>query len=411
MPARPPLTDSGENYVEDINVESTIINSNLGFSESSSNLNKELPPLGILSSLATYGPLLTRLILQSETSHSHSLSNPQFSITLERTNSQSVLSGGVDPNSKPGGTLTLGGLPTLTGLTNASSSSSLTWAHVRRYTSSQNGVIVPEAQDETYPYAWEIPLDAVWFDGVRLEESTLGDVRVHGVGMTALVDTGNSLVRGPADVVRVILGILRKRGTKGRGGPSTSGSTRGSNGPSMTPPNLTTAHSRSHTHPQPFTSSSSRSTTTFSSSFTFSSASSRTSPSSSTSHSESESASDTAATEARAFISSYDPYDYVYPCSEVHELEFTIGGRDFVVDPSEFGRVVDLRDVSASADTVDGMWCVPALAPTDAPVLGGYLYSWNLGQPFLKGCVFLFCFVFYFIHSFILVLLSLLWRD
>ena len=29
--------------------------------------------------------------------------------------------------------------------------------------------------------------------------------------------------------------------------------------------------------------------------------------------------------------------------------------------------------------------CVPALAVTDPPGVGGFLYSWSLGDPFLKS--------------------------
>jgi hypothetical protein len=63
-----------------------------------------------------------------------------------------------------------------------------------------------------------------------------------------------------------------------------------------------------------------------------------------------------------------------FPCSEPHDLTFQIGGRFFPVDPRDF-----------ASQAPEGEGCVSNIVETDAPVLGGYLYSWNLGDPFLKG--------------------------
>lgn len=300
LPARPP---TAENYVEGGNVESTM----------------DMPgaSMSVLSSFATYGPLLPRLILSGDSTN---IPSPQFSITLERTSP--TIGGNI-------GALTLGGLP------QGVSNSSLTWVPVRRYTPQQNGVIVPEAREETYPYAWEVPLQAITFNGVKLEMSTLGDVRKPGVGTTALVDTGNSLIRGPADVIVSILTLLLR--DKGRSTGANSGTT------SPSSPASRTSTSPSHS-PSP------------------------------NSHSKPKPAS--AAAAARVLVATYDPYDYVYPCTSMHNLTFTLGGRAFPVDPRDFGR---------QAFAGDTQWCVPNLAPTDAPMLGDYLYSWSLGQPFLKG--------------------------
>ena len=65
-----------------------------------------------------------------------------------------------------------------------------------------------------------------------------------------------------------------------------------------------------------------------------------------------------------------------FPCADAHTVSFQLGGVKFPVDPRDFGR---------QAFAGDTHWCVPNLAPTDAPVLGDYLYSWSLGQPFLRG--------------------------
>jgi hypothetical protein len=51
----------------------------------------------------------------------------------------------------------------------------------------------------------------------------------------------------------------------------------------------------------------------------------------------------------------------------------------FPVDPRDFGN----QDFSNSVDT-----CVPSIHATDPPVEGRYLYSWSLGDPFLKRCGF-----------------------
>jgi phytepsin len=56
---------------------------------------------------------------------------------------------------------------------------------------------------------WEIMLDGIYLDGERLPESTLSSPRIE---LSALVDTGNSLLRGPADVVELIYRRIGSRG-------------------------------------------------------------------------------------------------------------------------------------------------------------------------------------------------------
>jgi hypothetical protein len=66
-----------------------------------------------------------------------------------------------------------------------------------------------------------------------------------------------------------------------------------------------------------------------------------------------------------------------FPCTTPHTLAFQISGRMFPVDPRDFVS-------QAFADTVAD--CVANLAVTDIPKVGsGYLYSWSLGDPFLKS--------------------------
>lgn len=66
-----------------------------------------------------------------------------------------------------------------------------------------------------------------------------------------------------------------------------------------------------------------------------------------------------------------------FRCAEPHTIAFQIGGKLFPVDA---------RDFASQAFTDSAELCVSNLAPTDPPKEGsGYLYSWSLGDPFLKG--------------------------
>ncbi|KAG8221443.1 aspartic peptidase domain-containing protein [Butyriboletus roseoflavus] len=208
------------------------------------------------SSIVSYGPLIPRLVAQGM------LDSPMFSITLQR---DTIQIGGNE------GMLSIGQLPP------SVHSESLTWVSVRGYSASQGGLNPPsDAPEEVYPVAWEIPLDDVWFDGVKLRRSKMSSPNIT---LSALIDTGNSLIRGPPDVVAQILAIL--------GGP-------------------------------------------------------------------------------------------LFACSPPHSLVFEIGGKHFPVDP---------RDFVSEARPGNPDLCSANLVPTDVPVSGGpgYLYSWNLGNPFLKG--------------------------
>lgn len=70
----------------------------------------------------------------------------------------------------------------------------------------------------------------------------------------------------------------------------------------------------------------------------------------------------------------------VFDCSIAHNLSFQIGGVLFPVDPRDFAQ-------PSPAGSSDQMSCTPALAATDPPGNGGFLYSWSLGDPFLKSYV------------------------
>ncbi|KIJ62345.1 hypothetical protein HYDPIDRAFT_94748 [Hydnomerulius pinastri MD-312] len=210
----------------------------------------------LLSSFAAIGPLIPRLVAQGQ------LASPMFTVALQR---DSIQIGGNE------GMLSIGELPP------SVKSENLTWVPVRGYPPDQGGLMPPpDAPKEVYPIAWEIPLDEVYFDGVKLPRSQLSS---PAISLSALIDTGNSLIRGPPDVISHIQTML--------GGPH-------------------------------------------------------------------------------------------FACSPPHTLSFQIGGRLFPVDPRDFVNQVRSGDV----DT-----CAANIAPTDVPIAGGsgYLYSWNLGDPFLKS--------------------------
>ena len=65
-----------------------------------------------------------------------------------------------------------------------------------------------------------------------------------------------------------------------------------------------------------------------------------------------------------------------FPCATAHTLSFQIGGKMFPTDPRDF--VVQNRRGDATT-------CVAAnLVSTDAPS-AGRLFTWNLGDPFLRS--------------------------
>jgi len=78
----------------------------------------------------------------------------------------------------------------------------LTWAPLRGYSMAEGGLAAPTASpNEVYPLAWEIFIDDVYFDGELLPRSNLSSPDIQ---LSGLVDTGNSLIRGPEDLVAQI---------------------------------------------------------------------------------------------------------------------------------------------------------------------------------------------------------------
>ncbi|KAJ7162014.1 aspartic peptidase domain-containing protein [Mycena filopes] len=141
----------------------------------------------IAASYAT-GPLISRI------AQSGALQMPMFSISLQRST--------IDISGK--GALTLGTLPD--GVDN----SSLTWVPVRLYSPAEGGLTPPTfAPNEVYPLRWEIDLDGVFLDGVEIGASKIPATGgVDTARMSALIDTGNSILRGPSDVVTSILSTI-----------------------------------------------------------------------------------------------------------------------------------------------------------------------------------------------------------
>ncbi|EIW52125.1 acid protease [Trametes versicolor FP-101664 SS1] len=215
---------------------------------------------------ASSGPIVSRLIM------SDVIDEPLFSITLQRDT--------IDVSGQ--GQITIGQLPE--GIDN----SSLTWVPVRLYDASVGGLSPPSlAPNEVYPLRWEVELDGVFLDDKILSVSSQQAVGIPNPSLSALIDTGNSILRGPNDVVSNILSTV--------------------------------------------------------------------SP-------------------AFAADSSAQP---TFPCTDAHSLMFQIGGVRFPVDP---------RDFVSQASGSDGQAACAAgnIVATDAP-RSGSLFSWNLGDPFLKS--------------------------
>ncbi|KDQ50519.1 hypothetical protein JAAARDRAFT_41981 [Jaapia argillacea MUCL 33604] len=133
------------------------------------------------------GPLLSRLAISKQ------LDQPMFTISLQRDT--------VDVGGNTG-LLSVGAFP------NGVDNSSFTWVPVRRYTPADGGLTPPTfASKEVYPLRWEVALDAVYLDGKKLNASTING-SVSSTIVSAIIDTGNSLIRGPKDVVQSILSTV-----------------------------------------------------------------------------------------------------------------------------------------------------------------------------------------------------------
>lgn len=221
-----------------------------------------------LNDTYTYGPLLSRISMTNQ------LEDDIFSIYLQR----SEIDVGVN-----NGTLTIGKLP------DGIDESSLTWVPVRLYAPADGGLNPPSfAPNEIYPFRWEVPIDGVYLDGQLLPNSTIpatGGVDTSQI--SALIDTGNSLIRGPTDVVNDILTTVS---------------------PNYNPKSTSSIPS--------------------------------------------------------------------LPCTAAHTLSFQIGGKMFPIDP---------RDFISDEKSTDTTTCEASnVVSTDPPGVGA-LFSWSLGDPFMKS--------------------------
>jgi len=139
----------------------------------------------VLESFGVIGPFLPRLVVDAE------LAMPLFTVSLQRNALD--IGGNV-------GMLSIGELPAGT------TPEELTWVPLRNYTFAEGGIPAPpNSPSEVYPIAWEVMLDDVYLDGVKLPRSNLSDANIT---LSALIDTGNSHLRGPDDVVKLIYRTL-----------------------------------------------------------------------------------------------------------------------------------------------------------------------------------------------------------
>jgi hypothetical protein len=140
-----------------------------------------------IASSYTNGPLLPRIAMTGE------LEMPMFSMSLQRNT--------IDIGGQ--GLLTVGKLP------NGIDNSSLTWVPVRLYSPEDGGVRPPSfAPNEVYPFRWEIDIEGVFLDGQAVPSSNIPSDGIQSNRTSALIDTGNSLIRGPSDVVKSILSAV-----------------------------------------------------------------------------------------------------------------------------------------------------------------------------------------------------------
>ncbi|KIJ93822.1 hypothetical protein K443DRAFT_377715 [Laccaria amethystina LaAM-08-1] len=147
------------------------------------------PMTTILPSWSVFGPLLTRFVTAAQ------LTLPMFTVTLQR---DSIQVGG------NAGMLSIGEMPS------GVSKDSLTWVPIRAYPYTQGGLPAPpDSPNEVYPLTWEVALDDVYLDGEKLPRSTLSS---PSITLSALIDTGNPGLAGPADVVRNIQSKLAPNG-------------------------------------------------------------------------------------------------------------------------------------------------------------------------------------------------------
>lgn len=108
------------------------------------------------------------------------LARQMFSLALQRAAKHWP-----DSHKLERGILTLGGL-----LPSIKDNTEMVWVNVSMYRDAETGVFAPKR--------WEIPIDGVFLDGVRLDSKPV----------TALIDSGSSLIRGPPLIVQEILSAI-----------------------------------------------------------------------------------------------------------------------------------------------------------------------------------------------------------
>ncbi|KAH9841457.1 acid protease [Rhodofomes roseus] len=246
----------GLGFPSQSNIQSAVVSEKFGRSVTANEF---------VSHISSLGPLVSRMAAASI------IQQPLFTVTLQRDT--------IDVSGN--GQLTIGELPD--GVDN----SSLTWVPVRLYSTTDGGLQAPTyAAGETYPLRWEVAIGNVYLDGKPLANSTIEPNGIATSFVDALIDTGNSLIRGPSDIVNNILS-------------------------SVSPAYASNAKSKP-----------------------------------------------------------------TLSCNSSHSLAFEIGGQLFSVDPRDF---LSQNSAGNATDCV-----VSSVAPTDPPGFGS-LFSWSLGDPFLKS--------------------------
>ncbi|KAJ3527086.1 hypothetical protein NMY22_g9912 [Coprinellus aureogranulatus] len=152
--------------------------------------------INLLNSFTRLAPFLPRLVADSD------IAMPLFTVSLQRNT--------VDVGGNLG-QLTIGEMPS------GVSVDDLTWVPVRNYSYEEGGLPAPpNSPNEEYPIAWEVLIDDVYLDGVKLPRSNITVASATPIALSALVDTGNSLIRGPEDVVDHIYRELSGGSPNGR---------------------------------------------------------------------------------------------------------------------------------------------------------------------------------------------------
>ena len=90
------------------------------------------------------------------------------------------------------------------------------------------------------------------------------------------------------------------------------------------------------------------------------------------------------------------PPQALYPCSSLHTLSFQFGGVQFPVDPRDFLSAAPSIEQTDPGKGNEQFECdaTANLVSTDPPSVGA-LFSWSLGDTFLKSFVLFLSFLFF----------------